>query len=163
MASTLKDLAETAQVVTQTAMDEILDKIKAYIDQQDTAGSSSASAAIAQVQANLDALIGAQDGDLDNIINTFNEVKAFLADYDEDDTLKSLIDSAISAATTAAATAETNAKTYADGKVSAEATRAQDAETALGGRITTLENIAVMTQQQAGALADSVFNPQQGS
>ena len=106
----------------------------------------------------LDTLIGAQDGDLDNLINTFNEVKAFLADYDEDDTLKSLIDAAESAASSAASTAESNAKDYADTKVGAEKTRAEAAESALSGRITTLENVSIMTTTEAHTLFDSIFS-----
>lgn len=163
MASTLKELAATAQIVTQTAMDEILDKIKTYIDQQDTAGSSSASAAIAAVNERLDTLIGGEGGDVDKVINTFNEIKAFLAQIDDDgDTLKQILDAintAISNEVSRASAAEQANATA----ISNEVTRATGAESALDGRVTTLENIAVMTQQQAGALADSVFNPQQGS
>lgn len=158
--ATLKEVAATAQIVTQTAMGKYLDKLKVYIDTKDGEGAAAASAAIAQVQSNLDALIGAQGGDVDNVINTFNEIKAFLADYSEDDTLKNLIDAAVSAATTAAATAESNAKAYADEKVGTEKTRAEGAEEALSGRITTLENINVMTEQQANDLFEQIFNPQ---
>ena len=147
-------------MVSQQALGVILDKIKAYIDQQDTSGSSAASEAVQNLQNQLNALVGSEDAD--KVINTFNEVKAFLADYSEDDTLKSLIDSAVSAATTAASTAETNAKAYADGKVNTEKTRAEAAESALAGRVKTLEDINVMTAEQADTLFNSVFNPQQG-
>ena len=158
MPSTLKDLAATAKLVSQTALEQALTDLKSYIDAQDTAGGSAASAAVQAVSDRLDTLIGAQDGDLDNLINTFNEVKAFLADYDEDDTLKSLIDAAESAASSAASTAESNAKDYADTKVGAEKTRAEAAESALSGRITTLENVSIMTTTEAHTLFDSIFS-----
>ena len=162
MPNTLKDLAATAKLVSQTALEQALSDLKSYIDTQDAAGGSSAQQAIEQLQTQLDTLIGAQEGDLDNLINTFNEVKAFLADYNESDTLKNLIDAAEAAARTAASTAENNAKSYADGLVSTESTRAQGAESALGGRITTLENVSIMTAQEAHTLYDGVFNPTQG-
>lgn len=159
MANTLKDLATSAKLVSQTALEQALSDLKSYIDAQDTAGGSAASTAVQAVSDRLDTLIGAQNGDLDNLINTFNEVKAFLADYNEDDTLKSLIDAAEAAAQTAATTAENNAKSYAEGIVSTESTRAQGAESALSGRITTLENVSIMTAQEAHAIYDGVFNP----
>lgn len=159
MPNTLKDLAATAKLVSQTALEQALTDLKSYIDAQDTAGGSSAQQAVQAVQNQLDTLIGAPSGDLDNLINTFNEIKAFLADYDEDDTLKNLIDAAEAAAQTAASTAEQNAKSYADGIVATESTRAQDTERALGGRITTLENVSIMTAQEAHTLYDGVFNP----
>lgn len=140
MANTLKELAATAQLVSQTALEQALTQLKTYIDTQDTAGSSAASAAINAVDAKLDALIGAQGGDVDKIINTFNEIKAFLADYDEDDTLKSLLDAVNTA-------------------ISTEQTRAEAVESALSGRITTLENVAIMTANQAEALFNGVFYP----
>lgn len=133
MANTLKDLASTVQVVSQEALERAFVELKTYIDAH--AGSE----AVQQLQTQLDTLIGAE-GDADKLLNTFNDIKAFLADYSEDDTLASLI-SAINTA------------------VSNEATRATAAETALSGRITTLENISVMTSAQAKTLFNSVFNP----
>lgn len=140
MANTLKELAATAQLVSQTALEQALIQLKTYIDTQDTAGSSAATAAIEAVDAKLDALIGGEQGDVDKVINTFNEIKAFLAGYDEDDTLKSLLDAVNTA-------------------ISTEQTRAEAAEAALSGRITTLENVAIMTANQAEALFNGVFYP----
>ena len=157
MANTLKDLAAQAKLVAQDALEKALTELKTYIDTQDTAGGSAASQAIAQVNARIDTLIG--QGDVTHAIDTFNEIKAFLADYSDSDTLKSLIDAAINAATTAAGTAESNAKTYADGKVQAEQTRATNAESGLSSRITTLENVSIMTAAEAETIFDSVFNP----
>lgn len=162
MPNTLKDLAASAKLVSQDALEQALTDLKTYIDTQDTAGGSAATAAIQNLQQQLDTLVGG-DGDLDNLINTFNEVKAFLADYNESDTLKNLIDAAISAATTAAGNAESNAKAYADTKVGAEETRATGAESALSGRITTLENVAIMTAAEATTIFNGVFNPSNGN
>lgn len=162
MANTLKDLASTAKLVSQIALEQALTDLKTYIDTQDAAGGSSASQAIQQVQNQLDTLIGAQEGDVDKVINTFNEIKAFLADYSEDDTLKGLIDAAISAATTAASQAESNAKTYADTIVGTERTRATTAEGNLSDRITTLENVNIMTAAEATTIFNGVFNPSNG-
>ena len=158
MANTLKDLASSAKVVSQVALEKAFRELKAYIDTQDASGLSAASQAVANLQQQLDTLVGGE-GDLDKVINTFNEVKAFLADYSEDDTLKSLIDAAVSAATTAASTAETNAKAYADEKVGAEKTRAEGVEQGLDGRLQTLEGISVMDATEAKTIFDSVFNP----
>jgi hypothetical protein len=85
----------------------------------------------------IDALLGTTDAT--KIIDTFKEIKDFLSDYDSDDTLKSLLDAVSSA-------------------VAAERSRATGAEEALGGRVTTLENVAVMTSAQAKTLFDGVFN-----
>ena len=162
MANTLKDLAASAKIVSQDALEQALTDLKSYIDTQDAAGGTAATTAIQNLQQQLDTLVGG-DGDLDKIINTFNEVKAFLADYSEDDTLKKLIDAAISAATTAANTAESNAKAYADTKVGAEETRATAAEGALSSRVTTLEDVAIMTAAEATAVFNGVFNPSNGN
>jgi len=162
--ATLKQLATTKKVVMEEAFTKALNKLKTYIDAQDTAGSSAATDAVQAVSNRLDTLIGAQDGDLDKIINTFNEIKAFLADYSEDDTLKNLIDAAVSAATTAAATAaataESNAKAYTDTKVAGEKTRAEGAEAELSARIQTIEDIEVMSSQQAENIFDGIFYPE---
>lgn len=159
--ATLKELAATSQIVTQVALERSLTELKKYIDAQDAAGGAEASQAIANIQEQINALVGTE-ADVDKVINTFNEVKAFLADYSEDDTLKSLIDSAINAATAAAATAETNAKAYADGLVETERTRAQGAEGGLDTRLTTIENVEVMSDQQAKTLFDGIFTPTEG-
>lgn len=136
--ATLKEVAASVQLVSQVGLERALIELKTYIDTQDASGSSSASAAIQAVQDQLNALIGTEDAD--KVLNTFNEIKAFLADYTEDDTLKSLIDAVNNA-------------------VTAEQTRAEAAESALSGRITTIENVNVMTSEQAKALFDSVFAP----
>ena len=136
--ATLKEVAASVQLVSQVGLERALIELKTYIDTQDAFGSSSASAAIQAVQDQLNALIGTEDAD--KVLNTFNEIKAFLADYTEDDTLKSLIDAVNNA-------------------VTAEQTRAEAAESALSGRITTIENVNVMTSEQAKALFDSVFAP----
>lgn len=128
---TFKELAATAQVVTQTGLERSLSELKNYIDTRDTADK-------AALQGQIDALIGAAGGDTDKLLNTFNDIKAFLADYDEDDTLKSLLDAV-------------------DTAIGNERTRAESAESALSGRITTLENVSVMTSEQAKTLFDSVF------
>ena len=157
MANTLKDLAAQAKLVAQDALEKALTELKTYIDTQDQAGSGASADAIAAVNARINTLIGTDDAT--QAIDTFNEIKAFLADYSDSDTLKSLIDAAINAATTAAGTAESNAKTYADGKVQAEQTRATNAESGLSSRITTLENVSIMTAAEAETIFDSVFNP----
>lgn len=128
---TLKELAATAQVVTQTGLERSLTELKNHIDTKDTANK-------ADLQGQIDALIGAAGGDADKLLNTFNDIKAFLANYSEDDTLKSLLDAVNTA-------------------IANERTRAENAEQALSGRITTLENVEVMTSEQAKALFDSVF------
>lgn len=130
---TLKEVAATAQVVSQVALEKSFRELKSYIDTQDASNNT----AIQNVKSQLDALIGTEDAD--KVLNTFNEIKAFLADYTEDDTLKSLIDAVNTA-------------------IGNEQTRAQNAETALSGRVKTLEDIQVMTAEQAKALFDTIFN-----
>ena len=132
--ATLKEVAASAQVVSQVALEKAFRELKSYIDTKDGANNT----AIQNVQNALDSLVGSDDAD--KVINTFNEIKAFLADYTEDDTLKSLIDAVNTA-------------------ISSEQTRAEAAETALGTRIKTLEDIEVMSAQQAKTLFDSIFNP----
>ena len=138
MANTLKDLAERVKLVSEVGLEQALTQLKSYIDTNDTT-----------INNKIDSLIGAQGGDADKIINTFNEIKAFLADYKEDDTLKSLID-----AVNSAVTAEANRATAAE---QAEAQRAAAAEQALDGRLTTLENIHVMTAQEAQDIFDEIY------
>lgn len=152
---TLKELALTAQIVTQEALEKSFRDLKNYIDTQDQSGSSAAQAAIQAVQDQLNALIGSEDAD--KLINTFNEIKAFLADYTEDDTLKSLID-AVNTAISNETTRATGAESALSAAISSETTRATNAESALSDRVTTLENINVMTAAQANELFDSVFN-----
>lgn len=138
MANTLKDLAASVKLVSEVGLEQALTQLKSYIDTNDTT-----------INNKIDSLIGAQGGDADKIINTFNEVKAFLADYTEDDTLKSLID-----AVNNAVAAEANRATAAE---QAEAQRAAAAEQALDGRLTTLENIHVMTAQEAQDIFDEIY------
>lgn len=156
--ATLKEMAATAKLVTQDALEKTLTDLKGYIDTQDSDKTGPIAQQVQQLKQQLDTLTGTSEGDLDNIINTFNEVKAFLADYTENDTLKSLIDAAVSAATTAASTAETNAKAYTDTKVGTEETRAKAAEKGLADRITTLENVSIMSAQEAETIFNDVFN-----
>lgn len=136
MANTLKELASTAQIVTQTALERALRELKTYVDNQSVAAAKS-------LQDQIDALVGAAGGDADKLLNTFNDIKAFLTDYSEDDTLKSLLDAVQNA-------------------VNAEKTRAEAAEAALGQRVTTLENVSIMTDAQAKSLFDSVFTDNNG-
>lgn len=124
--ATLKEVAATQQIVTEEGLGRALTELKTYIDGKDTA-----------IGQRIDTLLGTADAT--KIIDTFKEIKDFLADYDSDDTLKSLLDAVSSA-------------------VAAEQSRATGAEEALGGRVTTLENVAVMTSAQAKTLFDGVFN-----
>ena len=157
MANTLKDLAASALLVSQTALEKALIELKSYIDTQDAAGSASTAA----VQSQLDALIGAAGGDADKLLNTFNDIKAFLADYDEDDTLKSLID-AVNTAVSNEATRATTAEGQLNTAIGNEVTRAQGAESALSGRLDTLEGVNIMTAAEAKTVFDGVFNPATG-
>ncbi len=129
--STLKELAQSANLVAQEALERALSELKNYIDNKDAADKS-------QLQSQIDALVGAAGGDADKLLNTFNDIKAFLADYDEDDTLKTLLDAVQSSVTT-------------------ERERAVGVEQALSTRIKTLEDVSVMSSQQAKDLFDSVF------
>ena len=134
--ATLKEVAlQGGKIIDAVALERSLRELKTYID-------TTAAEPAQHVQEQLNALIGAQGGDADKLLNTFNDIKAFLANYDEDDTLKSLLD----AVTTAIGT---------------ERTRAEAAETALSGRVTTLENVDVMTSAEAKTLFDSVYSPAQ--
>ena len=137
MANTLKDLAAGQKLVSNVTLEQSLQDLKSYIDAQDAAQG----AAAAHVQRNLDTLIGAQGGDADEILNTFNEIKAFLSDYDESDTLKSLLDAVGTA-------------------IGTERSRATGAETALGDRITVLEGLSVLTAAEAHTMFENVFYPQ---
>lgn len=129
--STLKELAQSANLVAQEALERALTELKNYIDNKDAANKS-------QLQSQIDALVGAAGGDADKLLNTFNDIKAFLADYDEDDTLKTLLDAVQSS-------------------IATERERAVGVEQALSTRIKTLEDVSVMSSQQAKDLFDSVF------
>lgn len=153
------DLLATLKVVGQDALAEAITSLKTYIDRKDNLTKNKADIAVAFVQNKLNNLIGSQDGDADTIINTFNEIKAFLADYDEDDTLKSLITAATTAAQNAANTAESNAKSYADGKVGTEKSRAEGAEGDIEDGVEDLEGIDVMTAAEANKLFENTFYP----
>lgn len=132
--ATLKQLAQSnGAVVSEEALSRTLSELKIYI-------TTRAALPVQQIQDQLNALIGAQGGDTDKLLNTFNDIKAFLADYDEDNTLKSLID-AVGVA------------------ISSEQTRAQGVETALSTRIGVLESVGIMTSEQAKTLFDSIYNP----
>lgn len=130
--ATLKEIALSGgKMIDAVALERSLRELKTYID-------TTAAEPARRVQEQLDALIGAQGGDTDKLLNTFNDIKAFLADYDEDDTLKSLL-------------------TAVDTAIGTERTRAEAAEQALGARVTTLENVPVMTSAEAKTLFDSVY------
>ena len=132
--ATLKDLTQnTNMVVTEVGLRKAFQDLKGYIDTQVTTNSGSLTTRVAALEALIDGT-----NDVDKVIDTFNEIKTFLADYDTDDTLKSLIDAVNTA-------------------IQAEVTRATNAETALAGRITTLENVNVMTDTQAHTLFGDVF------
>lgn len=156
--ATLKELAASAKLVAQEGLEKALVELKNYIDTKDAEGGSSASEAIAAVNERLDTLIGSEDGDADKVINTFNEIKRFLEQIDDDgNTLKQILDAvntAISNEVSRASAAEqTNAQAVAD-----EKSRAETAENALSERVTTLENVSVMTAAEAGEIFNQVFN-----
>ena len=155
--ATLKELAASAKLVAQEGLEKALVELKNYIDTQDAAGGSSASEAIAAVNERLDTLIGG-GADADKVINTFNEIKRFLEQIDDDgNTLKQILDAvnkAISNEVSRASAAEqANAQAVAD-----EKSRAETAENALSERVTTLENVSVMTAAEAGEIFNQVFN-----
>ena len=155
--ATLKELAASAKLVAQEGLEKALVELKNYIDTQDAAGGSSASEPIAAVNERLDTLIGG-DADADKVINTFNEIKRFLSEIDDDgNTLKQILDAvntAISNEVSRASTAEqANAQAVAD-----EKSRAETAENALSERVTTLENVSIMTAAEAGEIFNQVFN-----
>ena len=137
MANTLKDLAAQAKLVAQDALEKALIELKTYIDAQDAAGSGASADAIAAVNARIDTLIGVNDAT--QAIDTFNEIKAFLAGI-QDTTLQQLLNAVSNA-------------------VQTEESRAMGAESALSNRVTTLENVSVMTASEAKTIFDSVFNP----
>lgn len=158
MVETLLDAASAQQIMTDVGAEELLSRLKAYIDGLVTSESSARTTAISNLQQQLNTLVGSGD-DLDKIINTFNEIKAFLSAYSEDDTLKSLLD-AIDTAISTEATRAGQAETALGERITNEANRAAGVESSLGGRIAALENVEVMTVADADALFDSIFNPQ---
>ena len=157
--ATLKEVAAQQQVVTDVALRKALTELKAYIDAN---AGSILSGEIAAINGRINTLIGEDENgqsiDVTQAIDTFNEIKDFLAGV-EDTTLAGLISTINTAiegkatkATTLAGYGITNA--YTKGEV--------DGITgAISGRVTTLENVEVMTAEQAGTLFDSIFNPQE--
>lgn len=154
--ATLREIAATQQVVTDVAFRKALEELKVYID----AHGGDYSSEIDAINERLNTLIGedesGQSVDVTTAIDTFNEIKDFLAGI-EDTTLAGLIttinnaiDGKASKATTLAGYGITNAYTKTE----------SDAITdAISARVTTLENVEVMTAAQAEELFDSIFNP----
>ena len=155
--ATLKEVAAQQQVIIGASLEQTLVLLSTYLAGKFSEESTARTEAVQNLQQQLNTLVGG-GGDLDKVINTFNEVKAFLSDYSEDDKLKTLIDAVNSAIATEAHRA-TAAENALGGRITAETTRATNAESALGGRITILENVQVMTSQDASDLFDSIFNP----
>ena len=137
--ATIKDLSATVQLVDKLALTQAFTELKSYLDTK--AGDTSAE--LTRIKNRINTLIGEDESgtkiDVTTAIDTFNEIKEFL-DGITDTTLQSLL----SALNTA---------------VSNEATRAQGAETALGNRITAIENVQVMSAQDAQDMFDEIFNP----
>lgn len=123
-------------VFTGSGLTRLLLLLKDKLDSMGTADE------IAHINSRIDTLIGKkEDGtvvDVTSAIDTFNEIKEFLSGIEDTD-----LQSLLSAVNTA---------------VSNEATRAQAAETALGTRVTTLEDIDVMTAAEVQSLWDEIFN-----
>ena len=138
MATKLDELQ--SPLLSKTGLDKLLVLLKNYLDNFEPS-----SEAIEHINERIDTLVGQkEDGtvvDVTTAIDTFNEIKDFLSGIEDTD-LQSLI------------TAINNA-------VTAEATRAGNAETALGSRISTLENLDVMTAAEVNAAWNAVFNPSQ--
>lgn len=137
--ATIKDLSATVQLVDKLALTKAFTELKSYLDTK--AGDTSAE--LTRIKNRINTLIGEDESgtkiDVTTAIDTFNEIKEFL-DGITDTTLQSLL----SALNTA---------------VSNEATRAKGAETALGNRITAIENVQVMSAQDAQDMFDEIFNP----
>lgn len=137
--ATIKDLSATVQLVDKLALTKAFTELKSYLDTK--AGDTSAE--LARIKNRINTLIGEDESgtkiDVTAAIDTFNEIKEFL-DGISDTTLQSLLTSLNTA-------------------VSNEATRAQGAETALGNRITAIENVQVMSAQDAQDMFDEIFNP----
>lgn len=137
MANELKTIEKP--LLSKTALDKLLLLLKEKFDNIDTAGAED----IQKINQRIDTLIGKkEDGtvvDVTTAIDTYNEIKDFLSGIEDTD-LQSLI-SAINTA------------------ISTEQTRAEGAETALGNRIKTIEDIEVMTASDVESAWDAVFNP----
>ena len=137
--ATIKDLSATVQLVDKLAPTQAFTELKSYLDTK--AGDTSAE--LTRIKNRINTLIGEDESgtkiDVTAAIDTFNEIKEFL-DGITDTTLQSLLTSLNTA-------------------VSNEATRAQGAETALGNRITAIENVQVMSAQDAQDMFDEIFNP----
>lgn len=135
MADKLKTI--DSPLLSKSGLDKLLLLLKGKLDE------IPGTEAIAHINQRIDTLIGKkEDGtvvDVTSAIDTFNEIKDFLSGIEDTD-LQSLL-SAINTA------------------VSNEATRAGNAETALGNRIKTLEDIEVMTASEVEDAWDAVFNP----
>lgn len=136
MADTIKDLTSNDQLVSQSALEKALSALKVYIDQQDN---KSYSEEIVALRDRLETLIGLPEGDANTIIDTFNEVKAFLRNYTEGSTLQEYL-SGINTS------------------IRNEENRAKAVEQSIINYMNSL-GVNVMTSQQAKALYDSVFNP----
>lgn len=125
-------------LLSKTGLDELLVLLKNYLD-----NFAPSTDALEHINQRIDTLVGqTEDGtvvDVTTAIDTFNEIKDFLSGIEDTD-LQSLL------------TAINNA-------VTEEATRAGNAETALGNRISTLENLDVMTAAEVDAAWNAVFNP----
>ena len=137
--ATIKDLSATVQLVDKLALTQAFTELKSYLDTK--AGDTSAE--LTRIKNRINTLIGEDESgtkiDVTAAIDTFNEIKEFL-DGISDTTLQSLLTSLNTA-------------------VSTETTRAQGAETALGNRITAIENVQVMSAQDAQDMFDEIFNP----
>jgi len=137
MANELKTIENP--LLSKTALDKLLLLLKEKFDSIDTAGAED----IQKINQRLDTLVGKkEDGtvvDVTTAIDTFNEIKEFLSGIEDTD-----LQSIITAINTA---------------ISTEQTRAEGAETALGNRIKTLEDIEVMTASDVESAWDAVFNP----
>lgn len=137
--ATIKDLSATVQLVDKLALTKAFTELKSYLDTK--AGDTSAE--LTRIKNRINTLIGEDESgteiDVTAAIDTFNEIKEFL-DGISDTTLQSLLTSLNTA-------------------VSNEATRAKGAETALGNRITAIENVQVMSAQDAQDMFDEIFNP----
>lgn len=137
--ATIKDLSATVQLVDKLALTKAFTELKSYLDTK--AGDTSTE--LTRIKNRINTLIGEDESgteiDVTAAIDTFNEIKEFL-DGISDTTLQSLLSSLNTA-------------------VSTETTRAQGAETALGNRITAIENVQVMSAQDAQDMFDEIFNP----
>lgn len=137
--ATIKDLSATVQLVDKLALTQAFTELKSYLDTK--AGDTSAE--LTRIKNRINTLIGEDESgtkiDVTAAIDTFNEIKEFL-DGISDTTLQSLLSSLNTA-------------------VSTETTRAQGAETALGNRLTAIENVQVMSAQDAQDMFDEIFNP----